>query len=192
MMRVVIGSTNKTKIAACKTAFDLVGKTFGAPDLQRTEFVSMASQTEVPDMPLTSDEIMKGALQRALFAYKEMQSCTFAVGMEGGVFEVSVADGKKNAYLQNWVYVYDGRQGYFGSSPALPLPLTIQKALYEEGRELAEIIDTLSGKSDVRSKNGAFGILTHDLITRTASFEWAVINALVPFFNKEYYGEGMN
>ena len=187
MMRVVIASTNKTKIAACKTAFDLVGETFGRRDPQKTDFISIPSQTEVPDMPLTSDDIMKGALQRALFAYKEVHSCTFSVGMEGGVYELSAPDGETGAYLQNWVYVYDGRRGYFGSSPALPLTAAIQKALYDEGRELAEVIDTMSGKTDVRSKNGAFGILTRDLITRTASFQWAVINALVPFCNKEYY-----
>ncbi len=186
-MRVVIGSTNKTKIAACKTAFVMAGDAFSGFNHRQIDFISLPSQTDVPDMPLTYTDIMKGALQRALFVYKKVESCTFSVGMEGGVFELTASDDKKTAYLQNWVYVYDGQQGYFGSSPALPLPVSIQTALYEEGRELAEVIDMLSGKTDVRSKNGAFGILTHDLLTRTDSFKWAVINALIPFINKKYY-----
>jgi len=186
-MQVVIGSTNKTKVAACKTAFTMVRNAFADFSDKETDFKSIPSQTEVPNMPLVYSDIMKGALQRALFAYKKVNFCTFSVGMEGGVFEISTPDGETSAYLQNWVYVYDGQRGYFGSSPALPLPISIQKALYDEGRELAEVIDTLSGKTDVRSVNGAFGILTRNLLTRTDSFKWAVINALVPFCNREYY-----
>jgi len=188
-MHFAIGSTNRTKIAACKAAVAELLTVFPEESENETRFTAIASQTDVADMPLSAEEIMKGALQRALFVYENVPDIDFAVGMEGGVHLLSnPGRNAPTAYLQNWVYAYDGRRGFFGSSPALPLPEVIRKALYEEGQELAEIIDTLSGQSDVRSKNGAFGTLTRDLITRTDSFKWAVIAALTPFRNKNYYG----
>jgi non-canonical (house-cleaning) NTP pyrophosphatase len=67
------------------------------------------------------------------------------------------------------------------------LPAVITDALFEERRELAEVIDNMSGLNDVRSGAGAFGILSRNLIIRSGSFKLAVISALTPFFNKEYY-----
>jgi non-canonical (house-cleaning) NTP pyrophosphatase len=48
-------------------------------------------------------------------------------------------------------------------------------------------MDEFSGQNDVRSNQGAFGLLTRNLITRDDSFYYAVINAMVPFLNKQYY-----
>jgi non-canonical (house-cleaning) NTP pyrophosphatase len=45
----------------------------------------------------------------------------------------------------------------------------------------------VSGKEDVRSNEGAFGILTENLYNRSAAFESAIINATVPFLNNTYY-----
>ena len=140
-------------------------------------------------MPLTLEEIREGAYQRALYVYDNLENCTIGMGMEGGVFLYEHA-GKSDAYLQNWVYAYDGRRGYFGSSPALTLPAFIKRALYDEKRELAEVIDEFSGKSDVRSNEGAFGILTKNLITRYDSFISAVICAVSPLVSEAVYGKG--
>ncbi len=187
MMRIGIGSTNKTKVAACEQAVAVLLEAFPENGIDKAVFEAIPSQTGISEMPLSQQEMMKGALQRALFVYKNLNDVRFAIGLEGGVFMQTIEGSVPAAYLQNWVYVFDGKRGFYGSSPALALPDSIRKALYEERRELAEVMDTLSGRNDVRSKNGAFGTLTHDLITRTDSFKWAVISAMTPFFNKKYY-----
>ncbi len=189
-MIIALGTQNRAKVAACKNAFGVMQRQFDMAD-KEILFIPLATTTSVPDMPLTQTDMKKGARQRALFVYKDARQkhshIDFALGLEGGVYRQKSA---KESYLQNWVYAFDGKRGHFGSSASLPLPQAITRALYDEGRELAEVMDTLSGLSDVRSANGAFGILTHDLIARSASFEMAVICALTPFFNKEYYKEG--
>lgn len=142
-------------------------------------------------MPLSRDDIIRGARMRALQVYKKLGQPDYAIGLEGGVFRLGNDAGHASqAFLNNWVYIYNGQQGFYGSSPALPLPAAIEQALYQQKRELAEIIDTFSGRSDVRSKEGAFGVLTRDLITRSLSFETAVISAFVPFLNNTYYNSG--
>jgi len=183
-MIVGIGSLNKAKIKACKKAVQTVCFRFSCGINTNISFLTVQTKTSVPDMPLNQVEMMNGALERALFVFRVSENIDFAIGLEGGVYRNPLTE---ESYLQNWVYVFDGREGHFGSSVSLPLPFKIVQALYEEKRELAEIIDRLSGLSDVRSQNGAFGVLTRDLITRSLSFEQALLCALTPFFNKPYY-----
>ena len=51
------------------------------------------------------------------------------------------------------------------------------------------MIDEISGKTDVRSRQGAWGVLSRDLVTRSMSFELALIAAFAPFYNPEMYTE---
>lgn len=183
-MLIGIGSQNRTKVAACKQAFEQLQQKFPQSCNGKPIFKTFSTRTTVPDMPLTLHEIQQGALERALFVFSLQNKEGIALGMEGGVFRL---EQNKQPLLQNWVYAYDGQKGFYGCSAAIPLPASIEKALYNQKRELAEVIDELSGLSDVRSNDGAFGILTRNLISRTAAFEMAVISALTPFFNSEYY-----
>jgi inosine/xanthosine triphosphatase len=191
-MKIGIGSKNKVKISACKNALEAL-KTVSLIDSElEITFYPVETETSVPDMPLSREILMKGALQRALFVYKNLEEqdtiVDYALGMEGGVYTINFNHRvKQHAFLQNWVYAFNGNIGFFGSSASLPLPENISHALFKEKRELSEVMDSLSGRQDVRSKEGAFGILTNNLITRSDSFETALMNALTPFFNKRYY-----
>jgi len=199
-MTIGIGSNNKAKVKAVREAVEELHYVFPASFPEPIRLEAMTTETSVPDMPLNQQMMRKGALERALFVYNHFTSkgisIDLAVGLEGGVYAVegvkTIVDVKTigedaTIFLQNWVYVFDGKRGVFGSSASLPLPESIRSSLYREGKELAEVIDHLSGLKDVRSNNGAFGILTADLITRTQAFKEAVIAAMVPFLNKRYY-----
>jgi inosine/xanthosine triphosphatase len=186
-----IGSENQAKLKACHQAVKKVQLKYPGLFLSKVEFTAIKAQSSVSDMPLTQNEILNGARNRAFFTYKNLKEnnpVDFAIGMEGGVYLTKEIDQKSDqAILQNWVYIYNGQKGYFGCSAGIPLPPSISRPLFEQNIELAEVIDNASGQEDVRSKNGAFGILTNDLYTRSDAFEQAVINALIPFFNTNYY-----
>ncbi len=49
------------------------------------------------------------------------------------------------------------------------------------------MIDDFAGIRDVRSKQGAWGVLSRNLLTRSMSFEAALIAAFAPFYNRELY-----
>mgnify|MGYP003296415624 CR=1 FL=1 len=47
----------------------------------------------------------------------------------------------------------------------------------------------VAGTRDVRSRQGAWGVLSRDLVTRSMSFELALIAAFAPFYNPAMYTE---
>ncbi len=187
-MRIGIGSKNKAKVSAVKNAFKALAQAFDRPAFLSVDFFTVSTQTSVPEMPLSTEQMVEGAIERARFTFRHLKNLDFAIGLEGGTFSLLTPSlhGEAQFFLQNYVYVFDGQHGALGASPAVPLPKTVVHALYREHRELAEIMDTLTGKEDVRSNEGAFGVFTHGLLARSASFEIAVINAMVPFLNDLY------
>ena len=50
-------------------------------------------------------------------------------------------------------------------------------------------MDEVTGGRDIRSKQGAWGVLSRDLVTRSMSFELALIAAFAPFYNPKLYIE---
>jgi len=183
-MIILTGTINTVKLQAVKKAFSKLGKAFF---IQPPNFriFAIPAKTSVSAMPLTLDEIQDGARQRAEYLLKNYSPTTdkyIALGMEGGVYQIG-----NQTVLQNWVYASDGTQSNFGASALISLPVLLSRELFINRRELAEVIDEYSGKTDVRSKEGAFGILSRNLITRRTAFETAIISAVIPLLNRAEY-----
>lgn len=110
------------------------------------------------------------------------------VGMEGGFHTTTFGD-KTHTFLRGWVCVSDGERNAFGVTPSVGVPASTARRVIEENIELGVVIDEVTGEHDVRSRRGAWGVLTLDLITRGASFETALVAAFAPFYNAELYPE---
>jgi non-canonical (house-cleaning) NTP pyrophosphatase len=67
------------------------------------------------------------------------------------------------------------------------VPPEIVKKVVEGRRELGIVIDEVTGGRDLKSKQGAWGVLSRDLVTRSMSFEIALIAAFAPFYNPKFY-----
>jgi non-canonical (house-cleaning) NTP pyrophosphatase len=67
------------------------------------------------------------------------------------------------------------------------VPPEIVKQVVEGRRELGIVIDEVTGGRDLRSKQGAWGVLSRDLVTRSMSFELALVAAFAPFYNPKFY-----
>jgi non-canonical (house-cleaning) NTP pyrophosphatase len=133
---------------------------------------------------------MRGAQERALAVCEllkdEQLEADLYLGLEGGFHSISL-DGEWHTFLRGWAYVTDGERGYFGSSPSIEVPEKIKQSVIEGRRELGLVIDEFAGTRDVRSRQGAWGVLSKDLVTRSLSFELALIAAFAPFYNSEMY-----
>jgi inosine/xanthosine triphosphatase len=155
-----------------------------------TSVVARSVQTSAPAMPLTDWELMSGARQRALavrdILVRQKLEAALYVGLEGGFHSISV-DGEWHTFLRGWAFVTDGERGSFGMSPSIEVPDAIVKDVIGGKRELGLVIDEVAGARDVRSKQGAWGVLSRDLLTRSMSFEAALIAAFAPFYNSELY-----
>jgi inosine/xanthosine triphosphatase len=184
-MKVIIASVRVPKVNGVKRAFHKLSAHLGFEEL---EFEPMEIESGVKATPLSVEELLTGARQRAEAAMSKVargsgrSDVMYSVGVEGGV---SVFLDKP--FLQSWACVFDGKRMSFGSSGSIELPPAIADAVVRDGADLGEVIDHFAGQMNVRSNQGTWGILTGDLITREDSFELATLNALAPFFNGTLY-----
>ena len=187
-MRIGLGTTRAAKLNAVRASVERISLL----DSRWTDFEIIARSVEssVPAMPLSDEQLMRGAEARALAAQKTLAaeeiSADLFVGLEGGFHTIEL-DARRLTFLRGWAYVSDGQRTSFGASPSILVPDAIVRAVLESGRELAEVIDDTAGESDVRSRQGAWGVLSRDLLTRAMSFEAALVAALAPFYNSDLY-----
>ncbi len=154
--------------------------------------LARAVETTVPAMPLNDWELMQGARERALAVRDQLRAqrldADIYVGLEGGFHSISI-EGEWHTFLRGWAYATNGKSGTFGAGPSISVPASLTKKVIEGRRELGLVIDEVAGIHDVRSRQGAWGILSRDLVTRAMSFELALIAAFAPFYNKGMYAE---
>ena len=186
--RIALGSDRAAKIMAVRAAIARIAEIDAG--WRDTIVVARSVTTDAPAMPLTDWELMSGARQRAL-AVREIligQSldAELYVGLEGGFHSIAV-DGEWHTFLRGWAFVTDGERNSFGMSPSITVPDAIVKDVITGKRELGIVIDDVAGVRDVRSKQGAWGVLSRDLLTRSMSFEAALIAAFAPFYNPKLY-----
>lgn len=182
---IAVGSTRRPKLDAVREALAILG-----PSLDNEAQFEVAG-AEVPSgvrhTPLSREEIMAGARQRAeallRIAREKNESWRYFIGLEGGL-DVVREGGARCVFLENWAYVADrsGRSA-FGQSGAVLLPEPLVKRVVDEGIELSVAIDAFAGGQGIRDAQGAWGVLTRNLITRQDAIRISVINAFAPFLS---------
>ena len=187
---IALGSDRAAKIMAVRASVARVATI--DPDWANASVVARRVETNIPAMPLTDWQLMQGARERALAARDSLHSrrleADLYVGLEGGFHSVSI-EGEWHTFLRGWAYATDGEQGAFGAAPSISVPPYIVKNVVEGRRELGTVMDEVTGGRDIRSKQGAWGVLSRDLVTRSMSFEIALIAAFAPFYNPRLYSE---
>jgi non-canonical (house-cleaning) NTP pyrophosphatase len=189
---IALGSDRAAKIMAVRASIARVATI--EPAWAAAKLVARPVTTNAPAMPLTDWDLMQGARARAIavceLLQKQKLEADLYVGLEGGFHSISV-NGEWHTFLRGWAYVTDGasggERGYFGATPSISVPESIRQKVIEGRRELALVIDEVSGARDVRSRQGAWGILSRDLVTRSLSFEIALVAAFAPFYNSALY-----
>ena len=187
-MIIALGSSRAAKIMALRSACARVAEV--DPRWRRAELVSRAVEISIPRMPLNDTQLMRGARERA-DAVRELlategERADLYVGLEGGFHSITL-DERRHTFLHGWAYATDGTRGYFGHAPAVTVPAAIVARVEGTGRELGDVIDEVAGEHDVRSRQGAWGVLSRGLLTRAMSFETALVAAFAPFYNAGLY-----
>lgn len=190
MIKIAIGSNRAAKVEAVRSAIRRISTI--EETWKDAEIIARSVETNAPAMPLTRDELMYGARERALAVKdlldKENAQANLYVGMEGGFETVSI-NSEEHTFICGWAYATDGASGAFGAAPSVRVPDEIARRVIDNNLELAEVIDEVAGEEDVRSRQGALGVFSRDLITRPVSFELALVAALAPFYNAKIYNQ---
>ena len=195
-MIVAVGSTRHPKLSAVSEAMQVMGRLL-SPDAQ-FNVAGFDVESGVGHTPLTRLELMQGARQRAealvrIVREKRMDCCYF-VGLEGGleVIEANAGGqrGARRVFLESWAYVSNGVRGHYGCSGSMELPSELAHEVVDNGVELAVAIDRFAGAVGIRDAQGAWGVLSRNLISRQEAFRVAVIAAFAPFYNAKMYRAG--
>ena len=186
---VAVGSTRRPKLNAVWEGLTVFGPSLD-PNAQ-FDVVGVEVGSGVGHTPASRAELMAGARQRAealvRLGRERGQKWRYFVGLEGGL-DVIEENGRRLVFLENWAYVTDGSgKGAYGQSGSILIPELLAVEVLDRGVELAAAIDAYAGGHGIRDAQGAWGILTRNLITRQDAFRVAVINAFAPFFNATLY-----
>ena len=176
-MKIAIGTENKAKIQAVENIIRAVWKD--------AEFSYHKTNSLVNDQPLSDEEAIKGAINRAKEAINK-GGAYYGVGLEG-----TVNTNNYGMFLHGWVAIVDksGNIG-LGQSASVHVPKTIEQRI-KKGEELGLIMQELmkDEKNSIRQNEGTNGILTEGLYTRVKEFEDATRCALSRFINAKWYPE---
>lgn len=154
-MIIAIGTKNPTKVHAVQNAFfnHFAG-----------EFISTNVKSNVSEQPLTDDETMRGAINRARNAI-EAENGDIGVGLEGGVVKTD-----HGYFLCNWGAIIDRNiQPIVASGSRIVIPDEIGIEVFS-GKELGIVMDRFVEKNNVSQNEGAIGIFTNGCVNRTEMF----------------------
>ncbi|WHX39653.1 DUF84 family protein [Mesobacillus sp. AQ2] len=153
-MKVAVGSKNPAKINAVKAAF------------QETDYeiVSIDAESGVSDQPMSDEETIRGAVNRAIEA-AEKGEAGIGIGLEGGVQQTPYG-----LMLCNWgALAVKGMEPIIAGGARIPLPDEVAQQLLA-GSELGPVMDDYAKKQNVRKNEGAIGIFTNGQIDRSEMF----------------------
>jgi len=188
--RIAVGSTRRPKLSAVAEATTSF-KGMLAPEMS-LEIQGYEVESGVGHTPSSREELMRGARQRAEALVERLratgESADYFVGLEGGL-DVAEENGNRCVLLESWAYVTDGKRGHFGCSGSIELPEALAEEVLSNGTELSEAIDRFAGAVGIRDAQGAWGVLSGNLISRQEAFRVAVVAAFAPFYNHRMYGK---
>lgn len=155
-MKIVVGSTNRTKIEAVKDIF---------PEAE-IDAISVASG--VSSQPMSDLETKRGAMNRAKNAQKVIEA-SVGIGLEGGVMFL-----QEELFLCNWGALITPTGKLFTASGArIKLPNEFIPLL-QSGNELSDVMESYTKKENIRVQEGAIGIFTNNLLMRKEMFAQVV------------------
>ena len=179
-MLIVLGSVRPAKVDGARAALASIATIDDR--FQSAALRTMTVGDTAPVMPMSETDIIAGARARAaaaLASAADVAGPRFGVGLEGGLHPITV-DGAREWALCSWAAVTDGTSWGYGGGGNVIVPRPIAEEVLA-GRELGDVMDRIAGEG-TRSTRGAWGVLTHNLISRSDAFRIALIAAFAPFY----------
>ena len=170
MHQVVSATTNPAKIQAILAAFDQI---FGEGSCL---IDAISVETGVPEQPFGSEETRAGARNRVANAREARPDADFWVAIEAGIDEGATF---------SWVVIESRNQRGEARSATLPLPEMILEQV-RAGEALGPVMSKYTGIDKIGNKEGAIGVFTAGVLTRSSVYHQAVVLALSPFHNELY------
>lgn len=169
--QVIVASENPAKIRAVESAF-----ISAFPELNFT-FSGIRVPSGVADQPMSDDETRQGALNRVANAKQAKPDQDFYVGLEAGI---------EGTMTFAWMIIESVTHRGESRSASLMLPPVVLDKL-PHANELGDVMDEVFATENIKQKGGAISLLTQNQLTRSSVYHQALILALSPFTNPDYF-----
>ena len=180
-MIIAVGSKNVVKVQAVQEAFQ------ESDHFNEVIIHSYDVPSRVSEQPLSLEEIIQGAQNRARAAFTAQQSCDYGIGIESGLFK---APGTMTNYLESCICcIFDGKNFHTGLSCGFEVPSHILELVLTKNMNLSEACfhAGITKNQQLGSAEGLIGILTKNKIDRKTYTKQAVTTALVQLVHAEWY-----
>lgn len=172
-MQIVVASKNPVKLKATCLGFESYYSDF--------EINGENVESGVSDQPMSDEETLRGARNRAENIKRLFPNADYWVGIEGGI------ESKETGLTAfAWVVILNEKKKGESRTTSFQLPPKVAK-LIEQGYELGIANDMIFKKENSKQKSGAVGILTNNKLTRAELYKQAIQLALIPFINATLY-----
>jgi len=176
-MKIAIWTKSPPKVAAIEEAI----KKCIYFENKNIEIIPLKVESNISDMPLSIEENMLWAKNRAENAKNEVKA-DFYIGMEWWTSKIW-----EKAYLFWVVYILDNNwKWHYGFSNMMEVPEQFEKRLYENWEELWPVLTEVTWVAWASKKTWAFGHWSDDMLVRKDQFMFAFLSAIPPFYNKYY------
>lgn len=180
-MIIAVGSTNKIKVEA------LIEVIKDYHHLAHATIISCAVPSEISEQPLSLEEIIVGAKNRARNAFNSLDDSKYGFGIESGLFE---AKGTQTGYLEACICcIYDGVNHHIGLSCGFEIPPHILDFVVKKGKDLSQACYEAGVTTNAKlgSAEGLIGILTNGRVNRKEYTKQCITTALIQLENTSWY-----
>lgn len=181
-MTIFVGSTNPVKINSVRLATQEHW-----PD---AEIIGLEVQSGIKEQPLTDEETRLGAQNRAKSVLaqglasreKNPDETYIAIGLEGGVFE----NDNGEMWSTVWAVLVDtGGRLFEANGARVKVPEIIAEKI-RSGQEMGPIVSAVTGEENIKHKQGMFGVITKNFVTRTQEYSTIAKMALGLWFGRDW------
>ena len=162
----------------------------GYPYLNQAELVSVAAPSGVTEQPLSLEETVQGAKNRAEQAFhQERSEHRLGIGLESGLMQVPTTD---DEYMDICICaVYDGTHHHIGMSCGFRLPNEVTRLIFEEKLDLNQAMTRcgITNNHRLGAAEGSIGLFTKGRICRKEYCKQSLITALISVENAQYFNE---
>ena len=169
-MKIAIGSQNNPKVNALKE----IAKDYDF--LSNAEVVAKAVDSGVAEQPMTMEDTIKGAMNRAKSAF---QDCELSFGIEDGLMPVPFT---KTGYMNLCVCaIFDGKEFHIGFGSSYEYPLVIMDLVLNKGKDISEAYKEagFTEHEKIGEAKGAISVLTKERLIRKDYAKQAIMMALI-------------
>ena len=180
-MTLAIGSMNQIKIGALEEVIQEY------PDFAGSQVIACQVLSEVSAQPLSLEETIRGAKNRARNAFTTSGVCKYAFGVESGLFE---APGTQSGFLEACICaIYDGVGYQIGLSCGFEVPRQVLELVVQKKMDLTQACNDsgISFDPKLGAGEGLIGILTKGRINRKKYIKQCMMTALVQLENAHFY-----